>query len=80
MGSKSKEIQSKSIVSKTDGRVVQKFTIKLTGSKAEMKKPTRGPTGSTVRFRSAEEEPEAEVIISEHVDSKSLKIDGRHGG
>lgn len=79
MGSTSRAIQSKSVVSKTDGRVVQKFTIKLTGSKAEMKKSTRSPGGSTIKFRSAEE-PEAEVITSEHVDAKSRKIDGRHGG
>ena len=79
MGSQSKEIQSKSVVSKTDGRVVQKFTIKLTGTKAETKKPTRSPSGSTIKFRSGEE-PEAEVVISEHVDTKSQKIDGRHIG
>ena len=79
MGSKSKEIQSKSMVTKTDGRVVQKFTIKLTGTKSQMKKPVRGPNGSIVRFRSGEE-PEAEVVTSEHVEAKSRKIDGRHGG
>jgi hypothetical protein len=78
MGSISKAIQSKSLVSKTDGRVVQRFTIKLTGSKAEMRKPNRSRNGSTVRFRSGE--PEVEVIISEHVDATSLKINGRHGG
>jgi hypothetical protein len=79
MGSKSKEIQNKSMVSKTDGRVVQKFTIKLTGTKSQMKKPIRGPNGSIVRFRSGEE-PEAEVVTSEHVEAKNQKIDGRHGG
>ena len=79
MGSQSKEIQSKSVVSKTAGRVVQKFTIKLTGTKAETKKPTKSPGGSTIKFRSGEE-PEAEVVISEHVDTKNQKIDGRHIG
>jgi len=79
MGYQSKEIQSKSVVSKTGGRVVQEFIIKFTGSKAEMKKPTRRPGGSTIKFRSGEK-PEAEVVISEHVDAKSQKIDGRHGG
>lgn len=79
MGSQSKEIQSKSVVSKTAGRVVQKFTIKLTGTKAETKKPTQSPSGSTIKFRSGEE-PEAEVVISEHVDTKNQKIDGRHIG
>jgi hypothetical protein len=79
MGSKSKEIQSKSMASKADGRVVQKFTIKFTGAKSEAKKPTRDRNGSMVRFRGAGD-PEAEVIISEHVDAKSQKIDGRLGG
>jgi hypothetical protein len=83
MGSKNREIQSKSVVSKTEGRVVrvvQEFIIKLGRSKAEVKKPTRSPVGSTIRFRSGADEPEAEVIISEHVDAKSQKIAGRHGG
>ena len=77
-----KEIQNKSVVSKTEGRVVrvvQEFIIKLNSSKAGVKKPTRSPGGSAIKFRSGEE-PKAEVIISEHVDAKNLKIDGRHGG
>ena len=79
MGYKNKNIQINGTVSKTAGRVVQKFIIKLAGSKAEMKKPIRSRNGSsTTRFRSAE--PEAEIIISAHVDSKSLKVNGRHGG
>ena len=65
---------------KSGHRVVQEFTISPSGSGAKDRKPTSGDRRS-IPYRGAEPHvPEAEVITSEHVDSKGLKIAGRHGG
>ena len=79
MGTMNKNIQITSIVTSAEERVIQKFTIKLAGANTGIKKPAKPQDEPAIKFRSAEE-PEAEVITSEHVDSESLKINGRHGG
>ncbi len=64
---------------KSSGRVVQTFVIKLGGSRSKDKKPEKtrgGPTAGDT----PPTEPDTEVIISQHVESKSAKTTGRHVG
>ncbi len=64
---------------KSNGRVVQTFVIKVGGSRSEDKKQAKTRGGST-RGTTPPTDPDAEVIISQHVESKSAKTRGRHVG
>ena len=64
---------------KSSGRVVQTFVIKLGGSRSKDKKQAKTRGGPT-RDATPSTDPDAEVIISEHVESKSAKTTGRHVG
>ncbi len=63
----------------SSGRVVQNFVIKLGGSSTKDKKQTKTRGGST-RGATPPTDPDAEVIISQHVESRSSKTRGRHVG
>ena len=64
---------------KSNGRVVQTFVIKVGGSRSEDKKQAKTRGGST-RGATPPTEPDAEVITSQHVESRSAKTRGRHVG
>jgi len=68
----------------SSGRVIQNFIIKLGSSQAEQEEKTTGRRGSPSIGRAAPstepQEPNVEVVISEHVDPKTPRTRGRHVG
>lgn len=64
---------------KSSGRVVQTFVIKVGGSRSEEKNQAKARKEST-RGATPLTDPDAEVIISQHLESRSSKTTGRHVG
>ena len=68
------------MVDKSGKRVIKTYTVKV-----ESTKRRRGPSGTGIKqdergTATESQELNAELITSEHVDSKGVKIHGRHGG